>query len=106
MDNVLRLPSAVRRFPRLAFDSTAPEVSAPDRQYRHELQAARNYLCAALLHLDKEIAGDLPQQTGIRRAVSDAEAALFHILTLDGCSENKRLLRKMLTASDAERGEN
>ncbi|RYG99440.1 MAG: hypothetical protein EON58_03930 [Alphaproteobacteria bacterium] len=106
MDNVLRLPSAVRRFPRLAFDSTAPEASAADRQYRNELQAARNYLCAALLHLDKEMAGDLPQQTGIRRAVPDAEAALFHILTLDGCSENKRLLRKMLTESDADRGAN
>ncbi|TCR01093.1 hypothetical protein [Neorhizobium sp. JUb45] len=106
MENILRLPVAVRRFPRLAFDNTRPEDVAAEQRRMDELCATRNYLLAALTHINREIDGLCVPQRGIRDAIPMVEAALFHNLTLDGCSETDRPLRNMLVAREELRDRN
>ncbi|MDP9837573.1 hypothetical protein J2T09_002325 [Neorhizobium huautlense] len=99
MADVLRFPARKPALT-LAVDNTVSAMDVHELRRLNELEHTANYLKAALIRIDMELHGLCLPQEGIRKASPSIKAALFHVLTLDGCREKDRALRNMLAAED------
>lgn len=101
MADILRFPARTPVMT-LVVDNTAPSIDIHEQRRLDELQHTADYLKAAHMRIEMELHGLCRPQDGIRKAAPCIKAALFHVLTLDGCREKDRALRNMLAAEDEE----